>query len=268
MTTDTIAFALELTVRLAAVGLVIGGMETIVDRDAYNRTGPFASSVFTILRGFTLPALVASSSAILVCAVLQAAAAAFLVIAGPFASLSPCMLVTSTITSTLIRWRRVLGGDGAEQLTAIILISTTLASLPGWSNASISIVVVFVTAQAILAYFTAGFAKLVSPIWRSGIAVPTIVNTSGHGLALATTMLDRFPSSGRWIGWSVIAFEIVFPAALLAPLPIAHSILAIGVVFHVGCAIVMGLNGFLWAFPATYPCVLASRVVLSELFVP
>jgi hypothetical protein len=29
-----------------------------------------------------------------------------------------------------------------------------------------------------------------------------------------------------------------------------------GVAFHLGCAVVMGLNNFLWAFIATYPALL------------
>ena len=41
------------------------------------------------------------------------------------------------------------------------------------------------------------------------------------------------------------------------------AFLVIGLAFHLGCAVLMGLNSFLWAFPAAYPCVLASREILG-----
>jgi hypothetical protein len=39
--------------------------------------------------------------------------------------------------------------------------------------------------------------------------------------------------------------------------------LAVGLSFHVGCAVSMGLNNFLLAFPATFPCVLVGSAWLS-----
>ena len=64
------------------------------------------------------------------------------------------------------------------------------------------------------------------------------------------------------LGWAVIVFEVSFPLVLLTPLSIAIGILAIGVMFHLGSAAVMGLNSFVWPFPATYACVLAARASL------
>ena len=36
----------------------------------------------------------------------------------------------------------------------------------------------------------------------------------------------------------------------------------VGLTFHVGCAALMGLNSFAWAFPATYTCLFAIRAYL------
>jgi hypothetical protein len=64
------------------------------------------------------------------------------------------------------------------------------------------------------------------------------------------------------LGWSVMLFEAVFPALLLAPYPVALAAAMVGVGFHVGCAVLMGLNSFPWAFPATYLCLFAVRAHL------
>jgi hypothetical protein len=262
MAAEAMLAALDITVRLAAVGVAIAGVETVVDRAAYRRGGPFGAEVFQILRGVGPPAILDASPAIVRLAAIQIAAAALLVVVGPLGIAGRVALVAVTLSTTLIRWRRVLGGDGAEQLTAIVFISATLALLPGWNELRISIVVAFIGAQVVLAYVTAGLAKLVSPVWRGGTAVPAIVNTHGHGLALATNLFTRHPVLGRYAGWAVMTFELLFPVVLLSPTPIAESMLMVGVLFHVSCAVVMGLNGFLWAFPATYPCVLACRSAL------
>jgi hypothetical protein len=55
--------------------------------------------------------------------------------------------------------------------------------------------------------------------------------------------------------WSVIAFESLFPLAILAGPKGALVFLGIGVMFHLANAAVMGLNNFVWAFTATYPAV-------------
>jgi hypothetical protein len=53
----------------------------------------------------------------------------------------------------------------------------------------------------------------------------------------------------------VVIFECAFPIVLVAPQPVTWLLLLIGLSFHLGCAITMGLNSFLLVFPATYPCV-------------
>lgn len=214
MAAEAMAAALDLTVRLAAVGATISGVETIVDRGAYRGSGPFGADVFQILRGFRPPAVLDVWPAIVGLAAIQTTAAALLVMNGPLGLMGRVALVAVTISSTLIRWRRVLGSDGAEQLTAIIFISATLALLPGSNDIRIGMAVAFVGAQAVLAYVTAGLAKLVSPVWRAGTAVPAIVNTYGHGLPLATRLFDRHPVLGRYAGWAVMTFELLFPFVL------------------------------------------------------
>lgn len=165
----------------------------------------------------------------------------------------------------MIRRRKIIDGDGAEQMTDIVLISAALALLPVPSDARITLAVIFIAAQAVLSYFTAGVAKLISPIWRSGGALPAILGTYGHGLATVSRIMTSRPAVGFVLGWAVILFEVSFPLVLLAPSSVAIAVLGIGLTFHLVSAVLMGLNSFLWPFPATYACVLAARASLAGL---
>jgi hypothetical protein len=60
----------------------------------------------------------------------------------------------------------------------------------------------------------------------------------------------------------VIGWEIAFPLALVAPGPILVLLLAIGVLFHLACAVLMGLNRFILAFCGCYPSVWATAMLL------
>ena len=55
--------------------------------------------------------------------------------------------------------------------------------------------------------------------------------------------------------WLVITLECGFPAALVAP-ELAIALLTIAGTFHVGNALVLGLNRFVWAWLAAYPALL------------
>lgn len=106
------------------------------------------------------------------------------------------------------RDRRVLGGDGAEQLAAIVLVAAVLAALPVPSPTRVgSLAVGFIAAEVGLAYLTAGVAKAISPMWRSGAAIPAILATHTHGHPVAAALLADRPRLSRFVCWSVIAIK-------------------------------------------------------------
>ena len=195
--------------------------------------------------------------------VIQALSSAILVIVGPFASLGQAATVTCVVSRGLVRWRRLLGGDGAEQMTSLALVAAMLAVVPVPSPGRISLAVAFIGGQLMLSYVTAGIAKLASPVWRAGSALPVIMATEFHGDPSATSVFRRFPRLAAALGWVVILFECLFPLVLFGPAWLTVSWLVVGLAFHVGCAVTMGLNNFLLAFPAAYPCVLVIRGWLS-----
>lgn len=259
MADEVMASALDITVRLVAVGLAITGAELIADRRAFNAGGPFGPQVLAALRGASPPKMLGGSRGVAILAATQVIAAVVLVAFGPFLVVGRCALVALAITTTLFRRRRVIGGDGAEQMSDIVLISALLAVLPVPGDGRITLAVIFIAAQSVLSYFTSGVAKLVSPMWRSGSALPAILGTYNHGLAPVSRIMQPRPAVGFVLGWTVIMFEVLFPLVLIAPPSVAVAALSVGLTFHLGCAVLMGLNSFVWPFPATYACVLAIR---------
>lgn len=262
MTVDTMTFALDFAVRLVAVGLAITGAELVADRSAFAPAGPFAPQVFLALRGTDPPRLLAGATGVSIVAGTQIVAAVVLVAVGPMPVLGRCALVVLLFTTLMIRRRKIIGGDGAEQMSDIVLISAALALLPVPGDARIALAVIFIAAQAVLSYFTAGVAKLISPIWRRGDAMPAILGTYGHGLAPVSRLMSSRPALGFVLGWTVILFEVSFPVVLVAPQSVSVAVLGVGLTFHLVSAVLMGLNSFVWPFPATYACVLAARASL------
>lgn len=155
----------------------------------------------------------------------------------------------------LLGMRSRFGGDGADQMTVITFTVLALAFAFGQQRAAV-LVLWFVTAQTCLAYLTAGVAKLVSAQWRSGTALGEILATGVYGHPWAAAVLARRTRLAAAACWSVIVLECTFPAVLIGVRPLTWALLAGAALFHVGTAILMRLNTFLWAFVATYPAVL------------
>lgn len=145
-----------------------------------------------------------------------------------------------------------VGNDGSDQMLFVVTPSLAVAYGFSLNGPCAWIPLWFIVAQAVLAYETSGISKLVSPVWRSGRAIELIFNTAGYGSQKVSKLLARSPALALIGAWTVIIFECVFPFVLIAPKQIMILMLVVAVVFHVGCALTMGLNCFLWAFASTY----------------
>jgi hypothetical protein len=177
---------------------------------------------------------------------------------GPFSPFGPLLLIAAFLATTLVRWRRHTGGDGAEQMALIVLAAVGLAIFPWPSSGRMAAATTFIAAQLILSYVTGGVAKLVSSTWRDGSALPAILSTYSHGDPVAAQLLHKDIRLAQLACWTIISFECLFPFLVFGPSWLAALALVCGLGFHVACAVLMGLNSFLWTFPATYPCVLAA----------
>lgn len=171
----------------------------------------------------------------------------------PVAALGLVVLATSTV---LLSIRNPFGVDGSHQLAVLLFASLAVATIVGPDTLAARLAVWFVVIQACLSYLVAGYYKLISPAWRSGLALPGILSTRQYGNEQA----HRLVSERRWVArlgcWAVIVFELAFPLVLLGDPTLVVALLLAGVSFHAGTAVVMSLNVFFWMFVATYPLVL------------
>jgi hypothetical protein len=169
------------------------------------------------------------------------------------ASLRSGLSLFILLLSILLLFRNSFGSDGADQMTLILFAALSIANAEG-DNAP-SIAFAFVAAQCILAYFIAGITKLGSPVWRSGEAVPRILSTETYGLGKVGHLIGASKRIALFLSWGVILFECLFAFCLFLSPTLFYCALAIGVLFHVANAMIMGLNTFFWAFVGCYPSI-------------
>jgi len=162
----------------------------------------------------------------------------------------------------LLGVRSFYGLDGAYHMMLVIFGSVALtAFVPGPVGPQLAAGSIAV--NACIAYLVSGVAKLASPVWRNGQAIRGILSTRSYGHPAAYRMVLSFNGLDLTLCWTVMIFEVAFVvAAFIGGLPLV-VFLGIGVAFHLSIAAAMGLNGFLFAFTATFPCVLWSSSLLD-----
>jgi hypothetical protein len=166
------------------------------------------------------------------------------------------LFLTVASISILISFRNFVGADGSDQMAVIIFVSLAIYTLT--SDRFIQYAaLLFIGAQCVLSYVVSGIAKAISPTWRSGVALRQIFRTGTYGVPAAERALYAMPQAiNVALCWMVIVVESLFFLVIFLPWPVCGLFLAWGIVFHVGNAIVMGLNTFLWSFVAAYPAIL------------
>jgi hypothetical protein len=158
----------------------------------------------------------------------------------------------------------VTGADGSDQMTTIVLTALLLGLVIGIiSPVAQAFCLYFIAAQACLAYFTSGVAKLISPEWRDGTALHAIADTHFYGNAAESLFFTKYVGTALIASWFIMLFQITFPLSLLLPYPWNLTYLGLGVWFHVAVAILMSLNLFIPAFIATYPALMFVNQQLS-----
>ena len=258
------AQALDLTSRLAAGASLVGSWEMFAARRAFSSSGVFHLDGVQSLHWRPSRLLQILSGREMAVLGIGAAGSLALVLAGPWNAAGVAGLIIALAARLAMAQRRVIGSDGAEQLISLTLVVVLLASAPVSSPQRIQFAVAFIGGQVILAYLTSGVSKLASPLWRDGSAMTGIIHTQTYGLRVVALTLDRVPGSSLVLGWAVMLFESAFVLLLFGPQWLVIPVLACAFIFHLGCAVIMGLNDFLLAFPATFPCVLVVAQWLSS----
>lgn len=251
----SVELALDVAFRAALVALTLGFLEQLaVFERAFGFRGPFSPAMAAVF-GRAGARSEGFSSALRYVVAGGAMAGIAGAVAGPSSTVGPLAALVALCCLALTKLRRVTASDGAEQMAVLTLFAACVTLVPGPNAVTATLAVWFIAAQAVLSYATAGIAKALSETWRAGEAVLLVMGSESHGHPGLARVLAANPGLGRALTRSVVLFECAFPLILIAPPQLALLLLLAGVTFHVGCAITMGLNAFLFAFPGTYLCV-------------
>ena len=253
---------LSLCCRIALVGVAISSAELLAIRREFGTCGVFD---WRILRTcyFLNPrsplaarawAATGSYAAVVAILAVRFSASAFYIVL-PNSQLAPAALALAVAGTLYIHFRCVYGLDGSDQMGLIVTMTGLLAALPSDPSAS-AVGLWFIAGQSCLAYTASGIAKLIATDWRSGQAIAGVLGTEIYGARWLGRFLHRRPSLCRSIGWTIIVFESCFCIILLGWTSAATGLLAMGLLFHLCIAIVMGLNVFFWSFVSTYPALI------------
>lgn len=261
---------------IAAIGLLVDAAETLVAREALAPAGLYSWRVLGLGRRylvrsvaaaplgwlFQYPQVLLLPTVQLIC--VPVLLSGFFLPSETAAPLIACAALTAAGARVLFVMRQQLGLDGADQMLLIVLLASGFGALLGNTPAG-SGAVDYAALQLLLSYLIAGGAKAISPIWRSGNAIVGITGTIGYGHRWLHQLVSRNPLLARLVCLSVIVFECAAVPLLLLGIKGAWIVIIGGVCFHLGIAVVMGLNVFLWAFAATYPALLLLGTQIDSL---
>lgn len=242
--------ALRLSALLALTGLFLGYLEDLWAFDLFSESGFLSGSVVDAIRPdrSRLMAAIYSSTGYRRFLIFSAAFCliAFLLLAANRIGLwiaIPAFAIHFMHTS-----RCTYGTDGSDQINLVILAGVAAGAFGvPWAG------VAFIAAQCVLSYFIAGAYKLAGAEWRDGTAIPSVLTTKSYGHRSLAPYFRRY---GLFLCWSVIVWEMAFPLSLVSP-TVCLGFMAVGVAFHLSCAMLMGLNNFVFSYIGLYPCLYA-----------
>ena len=96
----------------------------------------------------------------------------------------------------LLHVRNTYGLDGSDQMQTIVLSALLLYHVAPYGAGRV-IALGFIAAQSMLSYFSAGYAKLTSPMWRDGTAISGVLDTLSYGSSRATRVASPLASHGQ-----------------------------------------------------------------------
>jgi hypothetical protein len=239
------------------IAVVVGAAELLVSPAALKNDGFYSWDVLRTQHAWAVRGWLAAPAARLfghpgVSLVLGAQIVAAVL---AMARLGPVFLwITVALAGNLaMHLRNTYGLDGSDQMQTVVLSGLLLFHAAA-DDTGRKIALGFIAAQAMLSYFAAGYAKLISPMWRDGSALSGVLDTKSYGNAAATRILRQWPAVSKAACWSTLVFECLMPLLVLTGPTGCVVFIAAGLAFHAGIALTMGLNLFFWSFTATYPC--------------
>ena len=165
-----------------------------------------------------------------------------------------------------ISGRASVGGDGSDQMGLLLTLGLVLMAVAQLiEDAGVMFgAVLLIGGQGVLAYLVSGASKLISPAWRSGLAIVGVMNTRAYGHDFAVSLVSRYRTAAIAMCWLIIVTEVFFPVVLFLPSSILYGALSAAALFHISNAYFMGLNTFVPTFLGTYPSLLVLNSVVRE----
>lgn len=177
------------------------------------------------------------------------------------------VLTLLALTSLAISFTRPVGGNGADQLQLITVVSASCCYLLLDPASAAHWAALYISFQLILSYVTTGWSKLRSPVWRKGDVLSKIFSTYSYGHARMSAILDKRVRLNQAATWGPMILFSLTPFFFIQPTKsLLILFLAFAFAFHVGTGIFMGLNNFVITFPATYPCVIYAHAYFHSRF--
>lgn len=245
----TFADAIVWCSRLASVATAIAALELIVVHRAWSERGVYAWSVlrreYSPIGARVAGLLFAAPGMWIVLAIQLASALALPWLAHP---VWPWLAFATTL-AVAVRFRGTFNG-GSDAMLLVVLLGLAIAR-----SGAPEIGLGYIAAQLVLSYVLAGVAKLREPAWRHGTALAALVALPSYGVPPGLIAWLSRPALSRMAGYALLGFECGFPVALVDPEG-CRVLLALAVLFHLGNAIVFGLNRFLWAWLAAFPALI------------
>lgn len=256
MTLDETA---RLTTIIVMIGVALGDVEVLASPAQLQRAGFYSWDVMKTIRGWTAEgALAGAAERILDAPLILWLLGAQLISAGVAISgvgpATPWIAVAFGV-NLVIHLRNRYGLDGSDQMQTIVLAALLLYNVSPSHTGRVA-AICFIAAQSILSYLTSGWAKAISPVWRSGQAVGSILNTGSYGGPAIAGVMHAHPILSRVASHATLVFECAMPLLVFLSPTACIAFIAAGVTFHAGIAAAMGLNLFFWSFVSTYPALL------------
>lgn len=248
MLTVTVDGALRAMAILAGIAVVVNAAELLVRRRHPLVRAVTEGPALDDERGVLAPLLRPGAFAALL--VLQLVAGLALPVGGSIGHAGAVVATLCTVL-TAVRWRGRVNG-GADAMLTLVLLALAVAPLGGARLRTGA--VLFVAAQATLSYVRAGLAKAREGGWWRGTALAAFVALPAYGAPI------RFATGGataRWLGVATIVAECLTPLAWTGPRA-ALLVVTGAIAFHVGVAVVFGLNRFVLAWGAALPALLVA----------
>ncbi|MFC6951872.1 hypothetical protein [Halorubellus litoreus] len=181
-------------------------------------------------------------------------------------ALHPALFGVLFLTDVVILYRILVGLSGAYHMVMVMNIGLFLGTLfPEGSVVRVA-AILFMAVQGILAYAIAGYLKLISSDWRSGTGLQGVFATYTFGENRVYDLLTSYPNVSLFASWSVIIFECLYPLVLVVDPSTTTLFFGTAIVFHLMNGLLMGLNGFILIFPASYFPVYLTNLYVHQWF--